>query len=71
MARFAMLLKFSDKGIANAKDSPSRAAAFRAEASKAGVTVEGQYWLLGEHDGLIVLNAPDEQTALVLHGSGL
>jgi uncharacterized protein with GYD domain len=63
MARFAMLLKFTDKGIDKVKDSPTRAAEFRTAAAKAGATVEGVYWLLGEHDGLVLFTAPDEQTA--------
>ena len=66
MARFVMLLKFTEKGIAHVKESPSRAAAFRSAAEKAGATFEGVYWLLGEHDGLIVFSAPDEARATSL-----
>jgi uncharacterized protein with GYD domain len=63
MTRFVMLLKFTEKGISALKDSPARAAAFKAAAAKAGATVEAQYWLLGEYDGLTVLSAPDVKTA--------
>jgi uncharacterized protein with GYD domain len=63
MVRYALLIKFTDKGVANVKDSPTRAAAFRAALAKAGGTLEGQYWLLGEYDGLAVFTAPDEQAA--------
>jgi uncharacterized protein with GYD domain len=66
MARYAMLLQFTEQGIKDIKDSPARAMSFRAEAAKAGAAVEGQYWLLGEYDGLIVFNAPDEGTATSL-----
>jgi uncharacterized protein with GYD domain len=68
MARFVLLLQFTEKGITNVKDSPSRADQFKAKAAQAGVTVEGPYWLLGEYDGLVVLSAPSEEkiTALVL-----
>jgi uncharacterized protein with GYD domain len=58
-----MLLKFTDKGIDKVQDSPARAAEFRAAAARAGATVEGQFWLLGEHDGLVLLSAPDDATA--------
>jgi uncharacterized protein with GYD domain len=61
-----MLLKFTDKGIATVKDSPSRAEAFRAAASKAGAVVESQFWTLGEYDGVLVFQAPDEPTAVGL-----
>ena len=63
MTRFLMLLKFTEKGLAAIKDSPSRADAFREAAGKAGVTIEAQYWLLGEYDGMAVFTAPDEATA--------
>jgi uncharacterized protein with GYD domain len=63
MARYALLIKFTEKGITHVKDSAKRGAAFREMASKAGVKVEGIYWLLGEYDGLAILNAPDESTA--------
>jgi uncharacterized protein with GYD domain len=66
MVRFVALLKFTDKGIATVKDSPSRAEAFRAAASKAGAVVESQFWTLGEYDGVLVLQAPDEPTAVGL-----
>jgi uncharacterized protein with GYD domain len=73
MARYAMLIKFTEKGIASIKDSPKRAAAFRETAKKAGVTVEGMYWLLGEYDGLAILSSPDENaaTAVALSVAGL
>ena len=63
MTRYVMLLKFTEKGLANAKESPARAAAFKAAATKAGTNVEAQYWLLGEYDGIAILNAPNEATA--------
>lgn len=68
MARYALLLKFTDKGIAAIKDSPTRASEFAALATRAGAKVEAQFWLLGEYDGLIVLSAPSEEavTALAL-----
>jgi uncharacterized protein with GYD domain len=73
MARFVLLLKFTEKGITHFKDSPNRAAQFKALATKAGVTVENQYWLLGKYDGLVVLSAPTEEkaTALALQLGGL
>lgn len=66
MVRFVMLLKFTDKGMATVKDSPSRAEAFRVAATKAGAVVESQFWTLGEYDGVLVFQAPDEPTAVGL-----
>ena len=66
MVRFVMLLKFTDKGFGTIKESPSRAEAFRTAASKAGADVESQIWTLGEYDGALVIQAPDEPTAVGL-----
>ena len=66
MPHYALLLKFTDKGIANVKESPKRADAFRDAAKKAGVTIDAQYWLLGKYDGLVVMTAPDESAATAL-----
>ena len=63
MTRYVVLVNFTEKGIAGIKDSPKRAAAFRASAEKAGATVESLFWTLGSYDGVIVLSAPDDATA--------
>lgn len=63
MARYAVLLKFTEKGLTDVQHSLSRAEAFCASAKRAGVTVETQLWTGGPYDGLLLLNAPDEATA--------
>lgn len=72
MARYALLAKYTDKGIAGVKDSPARAAEFKAAAGKLGVTIESVYWLQGEYDGLVILSAPTEEavSALTLQLAG-
>src|SRR5262245_53073310 len=57
MVRYVMLLKYTDKGIAQVKDSPRRADAFRELAAKHGAKVEVQLWTMGEYDGIAVLTA--------------
>ena len=64
MARYISLLRFTPQGIKNLKQSPARAAAFRKAAEKAGVKVEAQLWTVGAYDGILILNAPDEKSAL-------
>jgi uncharacterized protein with GYD domain len=66
MVRYVVLLNFTDKGITNIKESPGRADAFRAAASKVGAKVECQYWTIGCYDGAFVLSAPDDATASAL-----
>jgi uncharacterized protein with GYD domain len=64
MARYVALLRFTEQGLKNLKKSPSRAAAFRTAAAKAGVTVEGQYWATGGYDGILIFSANDENQAM-------
>ena len=69
MATFIVLLDFTDQGVTNLRDSPQRADAFNAFAEKQGARVVGQYWTIGSHDGVLVLEAPTEETAaaVLLH----
>ena len=73
MATFIATIKFSEKGIQGIKESPKRAAAFKAAAKKMGVKVTDIYWTLGYFDGVIIFDAPDDETATaaMLHLSSL
>lgn len=66
MVRFVSLFNFTEKGIAKFADTVSRAETFTKDAQKAGVKVTALYWTVGVHDGVVVLEAPDEQTAMAL-----
>jgi uncharacterized protein with GYD domain len=59
MATYVVLIHFTDQGIRGVKDSPKRAAAFKAAAKKAGVTVKAFYWTLGKYDMISILEAPN------------
>ena len=63
MARYVSLLRFTEQGARNIKDSPTRALAFKKEAEKAGVTVEAQLWTAGNYDGVLILSG-DEKAIL-------
>jgi uncharacterized protein with GYD domain len=62
MPTYATLIRFTEQGAANFKDTPKRAAAFKDAAARGGVTVRDVYWTLGPYDGLLIVEAPDEQT---------
>jgi uncharacterized protein with GYD domain len=66
MATFIILLKFTDQGIRNAKDSPARYEAFKAMAEKLGVTVKDFYYTVGHYDGVVVMEGSDEAAASAL-----
>jgi len=61
MVRFVVLFDYTQQGIAKVSDTLSRADAFSKAAQKSGVSVKSQYWTSGGHDGVVVLEGPDEQ----------
>ena len=63
MATFITTIKFTEKGIQGIQESPKRAAAFKAAAKKMGVKVTEIYWTLGYFDGVVIFDAPDDETA--------
>ena len=63
MATFISTIKFTEHGIESIGDTTKRAAAFKTAAKSMGIKVIGQFWTLGPFDGLIVFEAPDDQTA--------
>lgn len=69
MATYIALLDYTDQGIRNLKDSPRRADAFNEFAEKSGAKIVGQYWTIGSHDGVLILDAPNEEIAasVLLH----
>jgi len=69
MATFISTVKFTDQGEKTILDTTRRAASFKMTAKKMGVKVIAQYWTLGQFDGLLIYDAPDDETAtaLMLH----
>ncbi len=63
MATFITTIHFTEQGIKTVRDTSERAAAFKGTAKKMGVKVTGTYWTLGAFDGVIICEAPDEETA--------
>jgi uncharacterized protein with GYD domain len=63
MATYVALLKFTAAGVKEIKDTCKRAAEMKSHAQKHGITVKEQYWCLGPYDGLLIFEAPDDETA--------
>ncbi len=66
MPRYIALLKFTDQGARNLKDSTKRAHEFDRAAESAGVKVDGQYWCIGAYDGVLLLSADTEKKVFTL-----
>jgi uncharacterized protein with GYD domain len=60
---YIMLIRFTDQGIRNTKDTTRRADAARSEAERIGgkFTV---YWTFGKYDGVGILEAPNDEAAM-------
>ncbi len=63
MATYITTMHFTEQGIKSVQNTCERAAGFKATAQKMGVKVTGIYWTLGAFDGVIVCEAPNEETA--------
>jgi uncharacterized protein with GYD domain len=63
MATYVTLLKFTQRGVKDIKDTAKRAAELKAHAKKHGIEVKEQLWCMGAYDGLMIFDAPDDETA--------
>jgi uncharacterized protein with GYD domain len=63
MATYISTVRFTETGLKNIRDTGKRAAAFKSAAKKMGVKVAEVYWTLGPFDGLLIFEAPDDESA--------
>jgi uncharacterized protein with GYD domain len=63
MPTYVSLIRWTDQGIKNYKDSPSRAADFTKLAESSGGRVRELLWTVGEYDLVTVVDFPDDETA--------
>ena len=66
MATYISNLKFTEQGTKALAQTTKRAAAFKATVKKMGGKLVNAYWTLGEYDGVLVFEAPDDETATAL-----
>ena len=62
MAKYISLVKYTQKGVENIKDSPSWLDAFKQICQSMGAKVEGFYLTMGRYDLLVIVDAPDPET---------
>ena len=60
---YIILIRFTDQGIRNIKDTTRRAETAKSEAERIGgkFTV---YWTFGKYDGIGILEAPNDDAAM-------
>ncbi len=60
MSTFVILVQFTDQGIRNVKDSPTRYDAFKKMVENSGGQVKDVYYTMGKYDMTITIEASDE-----------
>jgi uncharacterized protein with GYD domain len=63
MSHYVALVDYTDRGIANVKDSPARLDKARALLREMGGEFRQVYLTMGQHDLVIAYEAPDDATA--------
>ncbi|MET7904029.1 GYD domain-containing protein [Streptomyces sp. NPDC005355] len=63
MPIFITLLNWTDQGVRDYKDTPKRYEAFSAALQKLGCKLLNIYWTVGPYDIVVILEAPDDETA--------
>jgi uncharacterized protein with GYD domain len=62
MAKYVLLMQYTDQGVRAIKDTTKRAAAFRDEiAGKFGAKFSELLWTLGQYDLVVVAEAPNDE----------
>lgn len=64
MPKYVVLINFTDQGIRVVKESVQRAKNTQATFEKYGVTRLAQYWTMGVHDLITVMEAKDDETLM-------
>ena len=64
MPHYVILWNWTDQGIRSVKDSPKRLATFRAELEKVGGKLVGEYYTMGQYDGVVIVEEPSDETTL-------
>lgn len=64
MPRYVILFNWTEQGIRNVKESPKRAAAVREAVEKAGGKWLDFFYTLGQYDGVVIAEAPNDETLM-------
>ena len=63
MATYIILLQYTQQGIENMKESPSRLEAAKESFRALGAELKAFYLVNGQYDAVVIAEAPDDETA--------
>jgi uncharacterized protein with GYD domain len=61
MARYIVLSDWTERGVANFRDTIDRYEAAQGQFEGMGVSFKEIYWTLGNHDMVCIVDAPDDE----------
>lgn len=64
MPTYIVLVKFTQKGLENIQDSPSRLDAARQLGKSLGGEIMAAYYTMGQYDMVVIMNAPSNEAAM-------
>jgi uncharacterized protein with GYD domain len=64
---FVCLYRFTDRGIANIKESPARVEAVKRLAKSLGGELKQFFLVIGPYDTVVVFQAPDDETMVKIN----
>ena len=70
MSHYVSLLKYTQKGVENLKDSPNRVNATKKAIEAAGGKLKAVYWTLGQYDAIIIVEFPNDEAGLKVNLAG-
>lgn len=66
MATYITLVRYTQKGVENMKDSPSRLETAKEVFRSMGADIKAFYLVMGRYDAIVIGEAPDDETATKL-----
>ena len=63
MPTYVTLMRYTDQGIRNIKESPARLEAAKKLAKSIGAEIKSFYLALGNYDAIAIVDGPDDETA--------
>jgi uncharacterized protein with GYD domain len=66
MPNYVVLMNWTDQGIKTVRDTVQRRERADAQAERHGARIEQVYWTVGPYDLVVILEAPDDESATAL-----
>ena len=64
MAHYILLINWTEHGISKIHESPDRFSSFKTMVEKMGGKLIGGYYTFGDHDVVIVMEAPNDEAVM-------